>query len=95
MMRRDIEVLPLEMALTWLPGKITVVCINHGRPRQIKILKMFEPTALETAMLPHPFLVTATELNRAGMDTAAATNVNPMTASGIFNVVPIIVIIHT
>lgn len=48
--------------------------------------KMFEPTELDTAMSPSPFLATMTLVMRSGMEVPAASMVNPMISS----VIPIV-----
>ena len=83
------------MTLTCEPGFIMAVCINHGRPKHTRISKTFEPIAFDTAISPKPSLITAIELRASGTDTPAATNVNPITVSGMANVEPITVIIQT
>ena len=62
--------------------------MNQGRPRQTRISKTLLPTALLTAMSPRPSLMTAREDNASGTLTPAATNVRPMTVSGIPSVLP-------
>lgn len=46
------RVVPLEITFTCPPGLMMVVCMNHGRPKQIRMSNTFEPTAFETAISP-------------------------------------------
>lgn len=48
--------------------------------------KMLDPTELDTAMSPSPFLATITLVMRSGMEVPAASMVNPMISS----VIPIV-----
>ena len=50
--------------------------------------KMLEPTELDTAMSPRPFLATITLVIRSGIEVPAANMVRPMISSVIQNVSP-------
>jgi hypothetical protein len=59
-----------------------------GRPTQMS--KMLEPTELDTAMSPSPFLATITEVIRSGILVPAANIVRPITSLGMWKVIPIV-----
>mmetsp|Transcript_22074 Transcript_22074/g.66151 ORF Transcript_22074/g.66151 Transcript_22074/m.66151 type:complete len:245 (-) Transcript_22074:210-944(-) len=48
----------------------------------MRMLNVFDPSALETAMLPRPRRATAIDAKRFGSDVPTAENVRPMTESG-------------
>lgn len=64
--------------------------INHGKPKQIKISKIFDPNRLHNAMLARPARFTTITLEiTSGIEAPAAKMVNPITVSGSLNVFPI------
>lgn len=88
---RILKSLPLLVTLTWEPGWIMAVWMNQGRPRHTRMSKTLLPTALLTAMSPKPSLMTANEESASGTLTPAATNVRPITVSGMPKVLPEVV----
>lgn len=65
------------------------VWMNQGSPRQTRMSNTLLPTALLTAMSPRPSFITAREDRASGTLTPAATNVRPMTVSGMPKVLPV------
>lgn len=53
----------------------------HGKPRQIPISNIFEPSALATAISPRPCFATINELNKSGTEVPAANTVKPIITS--------------
>lgn len=55
--------------------------INDNNPYPTVMSNMLEPTELDTAMSPKPFLATMTLVMRSGMEVPAARIVRPMISS--------------
>ncbi|CAL4154303.1 unnamed protein product, partial [Meganyctiphanes norvegica] len=76
---------PLLSTRTTLPGSTMAVFRNHGRPKHRRISNTLLPMALLTAISPKPCLATAKDERASGTETPTATNVKPITVSGIPN----------
>eukprot|EP00639_Heterosigma_akashiwo_P007756 CAMPEP_0194599042 /NCGR_PEP_ID=MMETSP0292-20121207/27383_1 /TAXON_ID=39354 /ORGANISM="Heterosigma akashiwo, Strain CCMP2393" /LENGTH=137 /DNA_ID=CAMNT_0039460147 /DNA_START=214 /DNA_END=627 /DNA_ORIENTATION=+ len=60
-----------------------------GKPRPNRMSKLLEPSALETAMSPSPYLATTTEEKKSGKLVPAASSVKPSSAGLSFQYCPI------
>mmetsp|Transcript_2126 Transcript_2126/g.6530 ORF Transcript_2126/g.6530 Transcript_2126/m.6530 type:complete len:259 (-) Transcript_2126:813-1589(-) len=62
---------------------VCAILTHHGRPRPSRILKMLEPSALQTAMSPFPSLATMIDESASGTDVPTERTSRPTISSGI------------
>mmetsp|Transcript_26984 Transcript_26984/g.79744 ORF Transcript_26984/g.79744 Transcript_26984/m.79744 type:complete len:258 (-) Transcript_26984:336-1109(-) len=59
------------------------ILTHHGRPRPRRMLKMLEPSALQTAMSPFPSLATMIDESASGTEVPTERTSRPTISSGI------------